>query len=124
MTAREFLTNVAIILAVMAVGSALETVAPMYAELRRAPGRRHANVAFTALSFVSNWVLASIAAIAALSWRPTGLIAHYGLTGSAAIIAGIVVLDCAIGYSSHRAMHMSAPIWRFHQIHHNDPFVD
>jgi sterol desaturase/sphingolipid hydroxylase (fatty acid hydroxylase superfamily) len=25
---------------------------------------------------------------------------------------------------SHRAMHMWAPRWRFHQIHHSDPFVD
>ncbi len=37
---------------------------------------------------------------------------------------GIVVLDFCVGYLSHRTMHMWPAMWKFHQIHHNDPFVD
>jgi sterol desaturase/sphingolipid hydroxylase (fatty acid hydroxylase superfamily) len=34
------------------------------------------------------------------------------------------VLDFSVGYLSHRTMHMWPVMWRFHQIHHSDPFVD
>jgi sterol desaturase/sphingolipid hydroxylase (fatty acid hydroxylase superfamily) len=44
--------------------------------------------------------------------------------GWLASVVGIVVLDFSIGYLSHRTMHMWPPMWRFHQVHHNDPFVD
>ena len=40
------------------------------------------------------------------------------------IVVGIVVLDFSVGYLSHRAMHMWPPMWRFHQVHHSDDFVD
>jgi sterol desaturase/sphingolipid hydroxylase (fatty acid hydroxylase superfamily) len=124
MTGREFLTNVSIILGVMAFGALLETVVPMFADKPWRRGRRAANLGFTAVGFASNWILASIAATAALAWRPAGLMARSGWPLWAATIAGIVVLDFSIGYLSHRAMHMWGPMWRFHQIHHNDPFVD
>jgi len=108
----------------MAVGAAIETVVPLFAEAPVNGRRRNANLAFTALSFGSNWVLSSIAAIAALSWRPAGLMAQWGWTGWPAIVAGIVILDFSIGYLSHRTMHVWPPMWRFHQVHHNDAFVD
>src|SRR5436305_6712832 len=41
-----------------------------------------------------------------------------------AIATGIVVLDFSVGYLSHRTMHMWPAMWRFHQGHHSDPFVD
>jgi sterol desaturase/sphingolipid hydroxylase (fatty acid hydroxylase superfamily) len=78
----------------------------------------------TALSLISNWVLASLAAVAALTLRPSGLMAKFGWQGWTEIIVGIVVLDFSVGYLSHRTMHMWPPMWRFHQIHHSDPFVD
>ena len=34
------------------------------------------------------------------------------------------MLDFSVGYLSHRTMHMWPAMWRFHQIHHSDPFVD
>src|SRR5262245_11364906 len=106
MTARAFLTNVSIILAVMALGALLETAVPMFAAKRWRQGRRAANLWLTALSFFSNWLLASLAAVAALSFRPAGLMAQLGWPLWAAILAGIVVLDFSVGYLSHRAMHM------------------
>jgi sterol desaturase/sphingolipid hydroxylase (fatty acid hydroxylase superfamily) len=78
----------------------------------------------TALSFVSNWLLASLAAVAALTLRPTGLMAQRGWPLWVEILVGIVVVDFSVGYLSHRTMHMWPAMWRFHQIHHSDPFVD
>jgi sterol desaturase/sphingolipid hydroxylase (fatty acid hydroxylase superfamily) len=106
MTAREFLTNITVILTVMAVGALLETAVPMFAARAWKQDRRAANLGLTALSFVSNWLLASLAATAALAWRPAGLMARFGWPAWAEIVAGIVVLDFSVGYLSHRAMHM------------------
>jgi sterol desaturase/sphingolipid hydroxylase (fatty acid hydroxylase superfamily) len=124
MTARAFLTNITVILTVMAAGALLETMVPMLAAKPWKRDRRAANLWLTALSFGSNWLLASLAAAAALSLRPAGLIARLGWPGWLEIISGIVVLDFSVGYLSHRAMHMWPVMWRFHQIHHSDPFVD
>jgi sterol desaturase/sphingolipid hydroxylase (fatty acid hydroxylase superfamily) len=124
MTARDFLANASIILAVMAVGSLIETAVPLFTAGAWKNGRRGANLTLTAVSLLSNWLLASIAAIAALSWRPTGLMATRHWPMWLAVAVGIVVLDFSIGYLSHRTMHMWPAMWRFHQIHHSDPFVD
>jgi sterol desaturase/sphingolipid hydroxylase (fatty acid hydroxylase superfamily) len=124
MSARDFFTNVTIILTVMAVGALIETVVPMFAAGAWRRGRRAANLGLTAVSFLSNWLLASVAALAALTLRPTGLMAQRGWPLWVEILVGIVVVDFSVGYLSHRTMHMWPAMWRFHQIHHSDPFVD
>jgi sterol desaturase/sphingolipid hydroxylase (fatty acid hydroxylase superfamily) len=124
MTAREFVTNVTFILTVMAVGALLETAVPMFGAKPWQQDRRAANLGLTALSFLSNWLLASLAATAALALRPVGLMAQLGWPAWIEIVAGIVILDFSVGYLSHRTMHMWPVMWRFHQIHHSDPFVD
>ena len=124
MSARAFLTNITIILAVMAIGALLETAVPMFAAKPWKLGRRSANLGLTALSFLSNWLLASLAALAALTLRPTGLIAQQRWPLWLEIVIGIVAIDFSVGYLSHRTMHMWPAMWRFHQIHHSDPFVD
>src|SRR5262245_5514975 len=116
MTAREFLFNLSIILTVMAVAAVIETVVPMFAGRPWRHGRRSANLGLTALSFSLNWLLASAAAVAALSLRPAGLLAWRGLPFWAEVVLGIVVLDFSVGYLSHRAMHMWRPMWRFHRV--------
>jgi hypothetical protein len=78
MTAREFLVNISIILTVMAVGALIETAVPMFVADRWRQGRRTANLSLTALSFLSNWLLASMAAVAALTLRPAGAMAGLG----------------------------------------------
>ena len=60
MSARDFLTNVTVIVFVMAIGALLETAVPMFAAGAWKRGRRTANLGLTALSFASNWALASI----------------------------------------------------------------
>src|SRR5262245_24939589 len=124
MSARDFLTNVTIILSVMAFGALVETAVPMFMAKPWRKGRRAANLSLTALSLLSNWLLASIAALLALRFRPAGAMAHLGWPAWAEILAGILVLDFSAGYLSHRTMHMWPPMWRFHAIHHSDPFVD
>jgi sterol desaturase/sphingolipid hydroxylase (fatty acid hydroxylase superfamily) len=39
-------------------------------------------------------------------------------------VLGIVLLDFSVGYLSHRTLHMSSWLWRFHRVHHCDDFVD
>jgi hypothetical protein len=56
-----------------------------------------AKLGLTALSFGFNWLLASIAGIAALSWRPAGLLAGQGLPFWAQVLVGILVLDRLLG---------------------------
>ena len=124
MSLRDFLTNVSVILGVMAAAALIETVVPMFMAKPWRHPRRTANLGLTALSFVSNWVLASVAALAAVWLRPTGLLAGLGWPMWIQVLGGIVVLDFSVGYLSHRTMHMWSPMWRFHQIHHSDDFVD
>src|SRR5262245_15436712 len=112
MTAREFLTNITIILAVMGVGALLETVVPMFAAEPRKHDRRAANRPLTALTFISSWLLASLAAAAALALRPTGLMARLGWPVWIEILIGIVILDFSAGYLSHRTMHIWPAMWR------------
>jgi sterol desaturase/sphingolipid hydroxylase (fatty acid hydroxylase superfamily) len=112
MSARQFLTNVTIIVAVMSIGALLEAAVPMFAATRERKGRA-ANLGLTVLSILSNWALASAAAIAALTLRPTGILAVVGVPTAAQIVIGIVVLDFSVGYLSHRALHMLPVMWRF-----------
>jgi sterol desaturase/sphingolipid hydroxylase (fatty acid hydroxylase superfamily) len=124
MSARDFLSNLAIILFVMAIGALIETVVPMFVAGPEKHGRRTANLWLTATVFLLNWLLASIAAMAAVTLRPTGLMAQLQWPLWLQITTGIIVLDFSVGYASHRTMHMWPAMWRFHQIHHSDDFVD
>lgn len=124
MSVREFLTNASFILSVMAIGALLETAVPMFVAKPWKQDGRGANLGLTAVSLLSNWLLASLAAVAALSLRPAGLMARLQWPAWAEILVGVLVLDFSVGYLSHRAMHVWTPMWRFHQIHHSDPFVD
>ena len=123
MSTREFLTNVTFIVSVMAVGALLEIVIPFFAS-KRDVDRRRANLAFTGLSFLMNWALSSIAAVLALSLRPAGLMSVTAWSPTLRIVLGVILLDFSVGYLSHRTLHMSSWLWRFHRIHHCDDFVD
>jgi sterol desaturase/sphingolipid hydroxylase (fatty acid hydroxylase superfamily) len=123
MSVREFLTNVGFILAVMAIGGLLEIAVPFFAA-KSDRDRRHANMAFTALGFLMNWLLSSAAAVLALSLRPAGLLSVTAWSPTIRIVLGVVLLDFSVGYLSHRTLHASSTLWRFHRIHHCDDFVD
>src|SRR5919199_2511400 len=114
MSTREFLTNVAIILTVMALAALVEIAVPFFTANRHRD-RRAANLAFTGLSFLSNLVLSSTAAVLALSWRPAGLLSLTAWSPSVRVVVGIVLLDFSVGYLSHRTLHASSFLWRFHR---------
>jgi len=124
MSARDFLANAAVIVSVMAIGALIETAVPMFVAGPWKHGRRTSNVWLTATVFLLNWILASAAAVAALTLRPAGLMAQLRWPSWLQIVTGIVVLDFSVGYLSHRTMHMWPAMWRFHQVHHSDDFVD
>jgi len=104
----------------------LETVVPLFAAHAWTRGRRAANLGLTAVVFVLNWLLASLAAIAALglSFRSAGLFGGVPLPSVVQIVIGVLVLDFSTGYLAHRIMHMWPAMWRFHRVHHSDDFVD
>jgi sterol desaturase/sphingolipid hydroxylase (fatty acid hydroxylase superfamily) len=124
MSVRDFLTNAGVILSVMAAAALIETAVPMFMAQPGKHPRRTANLGLTAVSFGSNWLLASFAALAAVWLRPAGALAGLSWPMWAQVLVGIVILDFSVGYLSHRAMHVWSPMWRFHQVHHSDDFVD
>src|SRR5262245_2686863 len=112
MSAREFATNVTVIVAVMAIGAAIETVAPFFVAGAGQRDRRTANLGLTVCVFLLNWILSSSAAVLALSLRPAGFMSVFSLPAAAQILIGVVVLDFSIGYLSHRLLHASPLLWR------------
>jgi sterol desaturase/sphingolipid hydroxylase (fatty acid hydroxylase superfamily) len=126
MTAREFLMNVAILSTIMAVAALIEVAVPMFNRRSWTQGRRAANLGLTAVVFLLNWSLSSATAILALtmSLRPPALATALGIPLSVQIVGGIVILDFSAGYLAHRALHLFPILWRFHQVHHSDDFVD
>jgi len=69
------------------------------------------------LSFAVVVPVSGLAAQWALDWRPQ---AWSGWTG---LVLDLVLLDCWI-YWWHRANHELPLLWRFHEIHHLDEFLD
>lgn len=61
--------------------------------------------------------LTALAAGVGLGWRPDAL------TGGWSILADIVLLDLWI-YAWHRINHTVPLLWRFHEVHHLDEFLD
>lgn len=126
MTAREFLTNAAILSSVMAVAALIEVAVPMFGRAGWTRGRRAANLGLTAVVFLLNWSLSSVVAILALalSAKPPAWASGIGVPMVAQVVVGVLILDFSAGYVAHRALHVSPTLWRFHQVHHSDDFVD
>jgi sterol desaturase/sphingolipid hydroxylase (fatty acid hydroxylase superfamily) len=124
MSARAFLTNILVIVSVMAVAALIETHLPLFTAKAWTRGRRTANVGLTVVVFLLNWVLTSLAAVVALGLSIRSGRFLGGLPFPAQLVAGVVVLDFSTGYLAHRIMHMWPAMWRFHQVHHSDDFVD
>jgi sterol desaturase/sphingolipid hydroxylase (fatty acid hydroxylase superfamily) len=126
MSAQEYLTNVAFILAAMAAIARLEAAVPLVARPTPAPGRRRANLAMTVQVLLTAFALTSAVAAVALvvPFESPGLMTLAGLPLAAQFVVGIVALDFAYGYVAHRAMHVAPALWRFHRVHHSDAIVD
>lgn len=126
MNAQEYFSNVAVVLLVMAAVALLEAAVPLFTAPASLRGRRRSNLAMTVLTLLFAFVLTSAAAVAAshLPSASPGLMAAAGLPAAAQFVIGVVALDFAYGYAAHRTMHARPALWKYHRVHHSDPFVD
>lgn len=126
MAPREFLTVAAIALAMLVLATLIELAVPLFTRTPAQRGRKAANLCLAALTISLNgaltWAAAAIAL--ALTLQGPGLMTRLGIPILAQIIGGFVVLDFCFGYLAHRMLHSSPVLWRAHQIHHSDVFVD
>jgi len=126
MNPREFLSAVAVILSIMAVVAVVEAAIPLFATRGMSTGRRRANLAMTAQTLIFNFLLTSAAALAALvlPLASPGILARAGISAAGQFVVGMLILDFSFGYFAHWVLHVSPALWRFHRVHHSDPFVD
>jgi len=126
MNAREYLNAVAVILSIMAVAALLEWAIPLFATSAMPAGRRRANLAMTAQTLIFNFMLTAAAAAAALAMplRSPALMTRAGMPAPVQFVVGMLLLDFSFGYFAHRVLHAVPFMWRFHQVHHSDSFVD
>jgi sterol desaturase/sphingolipid hydroxylase (fatty acid hydroxylase superfamily) len=79
------------------------------------------NISLAGLNAVLSWAvvvpLSALAASYALDWRPDWWSGWQGL------LLDLLILDCWI-YWWHRANHEWPFLWRFHEVHHLDEFLD
>jgi sterol desaturase/sphingolipid hydroxylase (fatty acid hydroxylase superfamily) len=124
----EFVANIkpiGMILVVMALIALVETAIPL--RQRTEWSRRHLlpNLAITLLTFATNLIL-NVPLLLGLVWlqgQGYGLLNQGRFGPGAEVLASVVLLDLA-WYATHVSMHRLPQLWRFHMIHHSDPFVD
>ena len=79
------------------------------------------NLSLAGLNAVLSWAvvvpLSAFAASYALDWRPEWW------SGWPGLLLDLLILDCWI-YWWHRANHEWPVLWRFHEVHHLDEFLD
>jgi len=126
MTAREFVTNAAILSTIMAIAALIEAAIPMFSRNSWTRGRRTANLGLTSVVFLLNWSLSSATVVLALalSLQPPALARGLHLPMALQVVAGVLFLDFSAGYLAHRALHLFPVLWRIHRVHHSDDFVD
>src|SRR5690606_30845582 len=116
---------VAIVFSLIVAIALLESLLPLFVRPATPPGRRTTNVAMTLQSLLAASLLAALATAAAakLPGAP-GLLSAAGLPPVARFLIGVFALDFAFGYAAHRSMHAWPALWKYHRVHHSDPFVD
>lgn len=126
MNAREFLTSVAVVFSLMGAVALLEAVIPLFVRPKATSRRRKTNLAMTTQTLLSAFALTSGVAAAAV-YLPSvspGLMSVIGLPAVAQLVLGVVAIDFAFGYAAHWSMHRWPALWKYHRVHHSDPFVD
>lgn len=89
--------------------------------------RRHdgQNLILTLISFIVNGAL-SILVVGVLEWTQKnqwGLLHLSGIPQWMKVIAGIFLIDLG-GYLFHNLQHKAPILWRFHRVHHSDPYLN
>jgi len=110
----------AVVLAALAAFLVLGWVFPM-APVIGGFTRIARNLSLAGVNAVLSWLVvvpvSALAAQWALDWRPLWW------SGGLGFAADVVILDCWI-YWWHRANHEVPFLWRFHEVHHLDEFLD
>ena len=110
----------AVVLGTLALLLVLERLVPM-ARVVGGVKRVAKNLSLAGVNAVLSWAIvvpvSAFAASHALGWRPDW---WGGWTGLA---LDVLILDCWI-YWWHRANHEWPLLWRFHEVHHLDEFLD
>lgn len=119
------ISTIGLLLAAIAVFSAIEALIPLHA--RGEWSKRHLipNLALTFLTLATNLVF-NIPLLLGIAWLQSkgwGLFNAYAFPPFVAFLGAIMVLDLA-WYATHVSMHKVPGMWRFHAVHHSDPFVD
>jgi sterol desaturase/sphingolipid hydroxylase (fatty acid hydroxylase superfamily) len=116
-------TTMAVLLALMAVISALEVLIPLGE--RRLRRRLLPNLVLTATTFAMGLFFGAMI-IVTLAWLQRagmGVLNWYPIDGFWAIAVGVVVLDFST-YACHVMLHKVPGWWRYHRVHHSDLAVD
>jgi sterol desaturase/sphingolipid hydroxylase (fatty acid hydroxylase superfamily) len=124
MNAREYCTSVAVVFSVMGAVALLEAVVPLFVGPAEAARRRKTNLAMTVQTLLFAFLLTSAAAAVSLPGLSPGLMAAAGVPAVAQLVLGVFAIDFAFGYAAHRSMHAWPALWKYHRVHHSDPFVD
>ncbi|MFN4142631.1 sterol desaturase family protein [Aestuariivirga sp.] len=110
----------AIVLGTLALLLVLERLMPV-AQVVGGVRRVAKNLSLAGLNAILSWAvvvpLSALAASHALDWRPAWWSGGFGL------LLDLLMLDCWI-YWWHRANHEWRILWRFHEVHHLDEFLD
>jgi sterol desaturase/sphingolipid hydroxylase (fatty acid hydroxylase superfamily) len=119
------LLNIPYLLGAMVVLALIEALIPL--RDRSVWSRRHLapNLALTFTTFATNLVFNTLLVLG-LIWlqaKGWGLFNALALPPLIEFAAAILVLDLA-WYVTHVTMHKVPAMWRFHAVHHSDPFVD
>lgn len=110
----------ATVLAALALFLVLDRVIPV-AKVVGGAWRVAKNLGLAALNAVLSGLIvvpvSALAAAHALDWRPDWW------SGATGLLLDLLILDCWV-YWWHRANHVMPVLWRFHEVHHLDEFLD
>jgi sterol desaturase/sphingolipid hydroxylase (fatty acid hydroxylase superfamily) len=124
MTIRDFLASFALAAGLMALLSLVEIALPLHPRAGTGRGRARANITLTIMVFALNWLLMTgVAMIAVRFSAQVGPAALSRIPALAQVLLGVAILDF-FTYVAHLGMHKVPLLWRFHRVHHSDPFVD
>ena len=110
----------AVVMGTLALLLVVERLVPM-AKVVGGLRRVAKNLSLAGLNAILSWAVvvpvSAFAASYALEWRPQWW------SGWPGLLLDLLILDCWI-YWWHRANHVWPFLWRFHEVHHLDEFLD
>ena len=123
---RPSILMLALIAAVFVALFVLERLLPLRRRCSSLLPRVILNLIISAAAFAVAAILVRPAATAALSWatqKPFGLVHLLALPSALQFIAAFLLMDLTF-YWWHIANHRIGFLWRFHNVHHIDPYLD